>query len=45
VRAREGVSQIWGRTNAGEWLLLDKAREERDRERAEALERQRGEEQ
>ena len=43
MRAREGQSQIWGRTNAGEWLILAKALEERDRERAEALERQRGE--
>ena len=43
MRPREGVSQIWGRTNAGDWLILDKALEERDRERAEALERQRGE--
>ena len=43
MRAREGASQIWGRTNAGERLILDRALEERERERAEALERQRGE--
>ena len=41
MRAREGQSQIWGR-GATDWLALAKALEERDRERAEALEREEG---